>query len=258
MAVDNTSPGSASSAPLSSSINPLCLDRLLSLDSKMSPGKIDLDDCQERFAEYSFSQNTPWQATYEKNNQVKTKNFEELPDYAQYEIIGQMQNSQVLLSYSANYGGSGTFNHAYLVQGLSLDNNHDSELTQTLAIEGGDRCFGSIEKLDIIAPGTFEIRRRTTASALIGYGLSAEKAAKVTKGLSDCALCCIGNYTERATLKGKRELTSVTLFPKQSRSSDSAKDRCLNQLTMADSHTVLMTKENLKELQEKFIRECAK
>lgn len=242
----------------SSAINPLCLDRLLSLNSKFSPGKIDLDDCQERFSEYVFTQPSPWQAVYKKNDQVKIKNFEELPDYSRYEIIGQMQNNQVLISYTANYSGSGTFNHAYLVQGISLDNNHDSELTQTVAIEGGDRCFGSIEKLSIIAPNQFEVRRKMTVSALISYGLPAEKAAKITKGLPDCALCCIGSFTERVTVTGKRKLTSATLYPKQSRSSDSAKERCLNQLTEADRHTVLLNAEEMKNLQSKFIEECAK
>ena len=238
------------------SVNPLCLDRLLSLDSKASPGKIDLDDCQERFAKYTFAQPTPWQAIYKKNDQVKTLNFEEFPDHARYEIIGQMQNNQVLLSYAANYGGSGTFTHAYLVRGISLDNNHESELTQMLAIEGGDRCFGSIEKLDIVAPDTFEIRRKMTTAALVGYGMPAVKAAKNVKGLPDCALCCIGSYTERVTTKGKSELTSVTLYPRQLRSSSSAKERCLNTLTRADTHTVVLSAEKLKELQNQFLEQC--
>jgi hypothetical protein len=166
----------------------------------------DESDCLNKYIKYPFKQPTDWQAVFESNNQPKSNNESGLPDFARYKLIGQMENQQVLMSYSANYGGSGTFSHAFLVQGISLEKQvpNKKTLTQTLAIEGGDRCFGSIEKLSIISPSHFEVRRKLTPAALVSFGKEAQYSLKINKGLSDCALCCIGSYVEKIDTTGEK------------------------------------------------------
>lgn len=242
-------------------IHPLCFEPFASLGkTSHSPGKktIKLNDCLNKYIKYPFKKPAPWQAVFEKNDQPKDNSEADLPTYSSYQLIGEMENRQVLMSYSAAYGGSGTFSHAFLVDGISLQNQvpDKNTLTQTLYIEGGDRCFGSIEHLSIISPQRFEIRRKVTPSALIGFGMEADYAQRVTKGLPDCALCCIGSLVEQVDMKGNRELMNIILLPRELRETDTAQERCLNRLTKADTHTDIFTKENLKTLQQNYIDEC--
>ncbi len=242
-------------------IHPLCFEPFASLGKSAQSSNqktINLDDCLNKYIKYPFKEPAPWQAVFKKNDQPKDNSETGLPTYAGYKLIGQMENQQVLMSYVASYGGSGTFSHAFLVDGISLQKQvpNNNKLTQTLFVEGGDRCFGSIEQLSIISPQKFEVRRKITASALIGYGMDASYAEKVTKGLSDCALCCIGSYVEQVDTKGNKELVSILLYPREKRETDTEQERCLNRLTKADTHTDIITKENLKTLQQDYIDQC--
>ncbi|KEQ18266.1 hypothetical protein [Endozoicomonas numazuensis] len=242
-------------------IHPLCFEPFASLEkATQSSGKktINLDDCLNKYIKYPFKEPAPWQALFEKNDQPKDNNEIDLPTLSSYKFIGQMENQQVLMSYSANYGGSGTFSHAFLVDGISLQKQvpNNNTLTQTLFVEGGDRCFGSIEQLSIVSPQMFKVRRKMTPRALVGYGMGADYAERVTKGLSDCALCCIGSYEEQVDLKGNKELVNVILLPREMRETDTEQERCLNRLTKADTHTDIISKENLKTLQQNYIDRC--
>ena len=242
-------------------IHPLCFEPFASLEkATQSSGQktINLDSCLNKYIKYPFKEPAPWQAVFEKNDQPKDNSETGLPTYSSYKLIGQMENQQVLMSYSANYGGSGIFSHAFLVEGISLEKQvpNTNILTQTLFVEGGDRCFGSIEQLSIISPQKFEIRRKITPSALVGYGMNANYAQKVTKGLSDCALCCVGSFVEQVDTKGNRELVNVILLPREMRETDTEQERCLNRLTKADTHTDIFTKESLKTLQQDYIDQC--
>lgn len=240
-------------------IHPLCFEPFT--DLKKSGGKspvVNLASCQQEYIKYPFDQVTPWQSLFNKRKPGESNKAIDLPERAEYQIIGQMQDQQTLVSYKVNYGGSGTFTHAFLVKGISLSPKkaHDKQLEKVLDIEGGDRCFGSIEQLSIISPDHFEIRRNITPSALISYGSDASASIKITKGLSDCALCCIGHFTERVNLKGEKELTGVTLLPRELRTTDTPQERCLNRLTKADTHTIQLSKEALKELQSNYVSQC--
>ncbi|WP_448218848.1 hypothetical protein [Endozoicomonas sp. 2B-B] len=242
-------------------IHPLCFEPFANLEAgSQSSGKktIDLNDCMNKYLSYPFKQPTPWQAVFEKNDQPEYNSETGLPTYSSYTLIGQMENQQVLMSYSVSYGGSGTFSHAFLVEGISLQKQvpNNTTLTQTLLVEGGDRCFGSIEHLSIISPQKFEIRRKVTPSALVGYGMKADYAQRMTKGLPDCALCCIGSLVEQVDMKGNRELVNVILLPRELRETATKQERCLNRLTKADIHTDIFTKEDFVTLQQNYIKEC--
>ena len=76
---------------------------------------------------------------------------------------------------------------------------------------GGDRCFGGLTDMRIEAPDKISMTRNFTPYELVTLGIAKNKLAKSYGDLPDCALCCIGEYTEMVDLKGQSELVEVRL-----------------------------------------------
>ena len=232
---------------------------------------LDLRACQKKFKHFSVEQKSPWLASFSATSEVADSEEDILPAFAAYNIIGQMENEQVLVNYAVNYGGSGTFNFGFLLKGLDLDSypKIDEALTgkrRSANIElmqrfnGGDRCFGGITDMYIEAPDKISITRNLTPYELVILGISKNKQEKSFGDLPDCALCCIGESTEIIDLNGQSELIEVRLYGSRL---EQGKDRsrqqaCLADLVNAEGKNLILNRKELENLQANYVKECMK
>ena len=233
-------------------VHPLCFEPFTDLSGESSRKSIDLPACQKQYADQPYTQKTPWQGSFEAAEAVSI----ETPDFAQYEIIGQLQDQQVLVNYKANYGGTGVFSYGFLIEGLSLDKSpNQKNLTHSLTLGSGDRCSGGIEGMAVIAPDKVAVSQSITPAALINLGREKPEPG-IEEGLADCAICCVGSYTRHVDLQGKSELVEVSLNTRTLATFDSPQVKCLNRLLGADNNTIQLFPKALEELQATYREQC--
>ncbi|MCL6268444.1 hypothetical protein M3P05_00575 [Sansalvadorimonas sp. 2012CJ34-2] len=244
-------------------IHPLCIEEMIPLHSPASEksASVDLKACSEKYKSYPFSKEGHWQAVWSKSQMKEEPEDESIPVYSSYSLIGGMENNQVLLQQVVNYGGSGTFTFAMLVEGISLSQNqqHAKTLKMRNSFPGGDRCLGGIHDLTITSPNSVTVSRNITTAELMRYGQSKKAAQSISAGLPDCAICCIGTAQENWTLDGKTKLVSVSLAPRERSNGESRKTKCLYDLLRGEDDVRLeLTKEDLASLQQEYINQCLK
>ena len=250
-------------ATLAVDIHPLCIEKMEPLHSSASENaaSVDLESCTDKYQKYPFTKKGKWQAVWNRNEMKAQPVGESLPVYSSYNLIGELENSQVLLHQVVNYGGSGTFTNAMLIKGISLADSrpHSSSLEVTGSIPGGDRCMGGINELSITSPDTVLVSRKITTAELVRYGQNKANAHTVSAGLPDCAICCIGTAQESWSLSGKYELTGISLAPRERSNGESRKTKCLYDLLRGEDDVRLeLTKSELVALQQEYISQCLK
>ncbi len=221
-------------------IHPLCVDELLSLEEGNSC--INLKACQKRFSHIPFDTTSPWQASWKADGSH--------PDYygfRHYQVIGNMEKNQTLLLFSANYGGSGTFSSALLVEGFSP---YSPTLILSQKFSGGDRCMGGLKQVRIESPETFSVVRNMSLYDLVEFVSGKQKT-----GLSYCARCCAGLITQRISLDGDPELESATIFPPQG-SEQNESEKCFYNLLGTRHYSQTLAKEELTSLVDQFLSQC--
>lgn len=251
-------------------LHPLCLEPFVELqESEATLTSLDLRACQKKHAHLSLQHKTPWQVSFSASEQDISLATDAMPAYARYEIIGQMEDKSVLVNYAINYGGSGTFSMGFLVKGLDTDHwpefdkalatdKRSSNLELVKTIDGGDRCFGSIEQMVITSPATLQVTRRITPFQLVTLHAEKEPESLNTSDLPDCALCCVGQYTESISLGGQKEVVSIEINGEHlgKNNSQSRQQQCLYKLSGAGSHRQVLNTKQLEELQKNFFQIC--
>ena len=237
-------------------IHPLCINDLVQQQEEQNhiPQSLNLEKCQLKYQSISFDQGTPWSASWSQNQNINLPDQEPLPAFSSYKIIGDMESHQMLVHYTVNYGGSGTFSYALLLEGVpSPDNPYPSKLTLQRVLTSGDRCFGGIDSLLISGPDTALVTTNITPAALIAYNQNKNRDSN----LPDCALCCMGTISEQYSLDGKVHLKQVTLFPPNINSFNSAEQQCLYQLIPElEKNRIELNHEELAALQSQYWQNC--
>ena len=256
-------------------LHPLCLDRFTESEEGTSTNtmtSLDLRACQKKYAHLNFDQKSPWLASFNAtstNTETSQEESEALPVFAAYNIIGQMENEQVLVNYAVNYGGSGTFSFGFLLKGLNLDTfpelddalagkKRSANLELIKSFSGGDRCFGGITDMRIEAPDKVSVTRNMTPYELVTLGIPEKQQTKSYGDLPDCARCCIGEFTEIIDLKGESELLEVRLTGTRL---EQGKDRseqqaCLAGLIGAGNKNLILNRKQLEEMQMSYMASC--
>lgn len=260
------------------SLHPLCLDPLVEQSSSDSTlTSLDLRACQKRYSHLVFDQKNPWSASFSAADQVpdgfltkKAEEAEDLPSFAAYNVIGQLENQQILIHYVVDYGGSGTFTYGFLLKGMDLDDfthldetlatkKRSTNLQLTKRFEGGDRCFGGITHMGIESPDKVSITRNITSYDLLGLGVPKDQQAKNHGDLPGCARCCVGQYTEIIQLDGASGLQDVRLSGARLERNNTQSEQleCLAGLVDAKSHNVILNRKELQDLQQNYAKQCA-
>ena len=236
-------------------VHPLCIYTLVEQREQKSDKVIDLEACQKTFKHYPVTAEGHWKAEYQ---QLQATTAGNLPVYVSYQAAGVMLDDQMLVNYTVNYGGSGTFTSALLIKGFPTSETaqKNRELKITRIFPGGDRCHGGIQKLFVSSPDTFLVTRGMTAAELIRYDHDNSEAASK---LPDCAICCVGSITESTHLHGRTTFVNVRFASLQGLSS-TAGTACLNRFlsrTAGIEGDVLLNRQQVSELQGKFVKECS-
>lgn len=265
-------------------LHPLCLDRFTEPEKGSSTNirtststmtSLDLRACQKKYAHLNFDQKSPWLASFNATStstETSQEESETLPVFAAYNIIGQMENEQVLVNYAVSYGGSGTFSFGFLFKGLSLDTFPDlddalagkkrsANLELIKSFSGGDRCFGGITDMRIEAPDKVSVTRNMTPYELVTLRVPPEKQRTKSYGdLPDCARCCIGEFTEFIDLNGQSELLEVRLTGARLEQDEdrSEQQACLAGLIDAGNKNLILNRKQLEDLQLSYTTNCYK
>jgi len=110
-------------------------------------------------------------------------------------------------------GGSGSFTNAVV-----LSEPTPGELAAKVVVPGGDRCFGGIERVQVVGPDAIEVASMVTAADFVGLG-DAPPPERLVGGLPSCALCCMATAHHRYDLAttdgtdGTLVSTVVTAIP---------------------------------------------
>ena len=265
-----------SDTAIAEALHPICLDRFAEIERGSSihtMTSLDLRACQKKYAHLTVDQKSPWQASFTASSTTMDKSEEErerLPAFAAYNLIGQMENQQVLASYAVNYGGSGTFTFGFLFKGLDLDSfpilddalagkKRSANLERIRTISGGDRCSGGITNMRIEAPDKISVTRSMTPYELVKLRIPEKQQANSYGALPDCAICCIGEFTEIIDLNGSQpELREVQLTGSllEEAKDPSKQQACLAGLINAGSNNVILNRKQLKDLQASYAAQC--
>ena len=264
-----------SSTAMAGALNPLCLDRFAELEKGSSARTMtaqDLQACQKKYAHLTVDQKSPWQASFSAASTTTDSSAEAtemLPAFAAYNLIGQMENRQVLISYTVNYGGSGTFSFGFLFKGLELDSfpvlddalvgkKRSASLERVQSFTGGDRCFGGITDMRMEAPDKVIVTRNMTPYELVILRTPGKQREKNQGDLPDCAQCCIGTFTEIIDLNGQSELLEVQLAGSllEQFKDHSKQQACLTGLIDAGSKNLILNRKQLKDLQASYSAQC--
>ena len=251
-------------------LHPLCLNAFTdnAVDDNVITS-LELRACQKQYSHLSFDQKGPWVASYTTTDEQSFQENPERPTYAAYSIIGQMKNEQVLVNYDVSYGGSGTFTFVFLLKGLDLDSfpeadealagkQRSANLELVQRFNGGDRCFRGITDVRIEAPDLISLKRNMTSFGLVTLGLDKHQQQKSYGDLPDCAVCCVGSYTERIDLNGHTELQELTLNGSLLNNGKrfSKQQTCLAELAEAGQHRLALSPNDLKALQARYAEHC--
>lgn len=239
-------------------IHPICMERLLgSLEEPSNasdPISIDLKECQKKYQSYPYKKLNPFSAEFRRPLQ---DNNNSIPAFVRYAIVGELANQQFLVNISTSYGGSMTQSSGLVVKGLQTPppgkNKH--LLTRTHEILGGDRCFGAVKSLSILAPDQIEIRRKITTTDLLSLN---RKDSKPIDGTASCAVCCIGEITERQTIGHPAHLSHVEINQLLSANDYAYRQGCFNKLTgnVSSQRPLRLNKKQLGEFQKAFVSRC--
>lgn len=258
-------------AALADTLHPLCLDSFAELGKNSIMTSLDLRACQKKYEHLHVEQKSPWLVSFNAASRVTDSEEDILPAFAAYNIIGQMENEQVLVNYAVNYGGSGTFTFGFLFKGLDLDNyprlddalagkKRSANLELVQRFNGGDRCLGGITDMRIEAPDKISITRNMTPYELVVLGINKKKQEKSYGDLPDCALCCIGESTEIIDLNGQSELIEIRLNgSRMEQGKDRSKQQtCLSGLVSAEGKNLVLSRKELENLQANYVKKCMK
>ena len=159
---------------------------------------------------------------------------------------------------------------ASCLKGLNLDSfpaldealagkKRSANLELTQRFFGGDRCYGGITDMRIEAPDRISITRNMTAYELMTLGVAKDKQAKDYGDLPDCAICCVGEYTEMVKLNGQSELLEVRLNGTRLEQGKerSKQQSCLSGLIATEGNNVILNRKELENLQTKFSEKCS-
>ncbi|AMO54730.1 hypothetical protein GZ77_23990 [Endozoicomonas montiporae] len=266
-----------SNSALADALHPLCLDRFAELERGSgirTMTSLDLRACQKKYAHLPVDQKSPWLASFNATSittGTREEETEVLPAFAAYNLIGQMENEQVLVKYVVNYGGSGTFTFGFLFKGLDLDSfpvldealagkKRSANLELVQSFSGGDRCSGGITDLHIVAPDKVSVTRYMTPYELVTLGVSEKQQAKSYGDLPDCAICCVGEFTKIINLNGHGKLMEVRLtgISLEQEKEHSKQQTCLADLVDARGKNLILNRKQLEDLQAAYTAECTK
>ncbi|CAM3473047.1 hypothetical protein [Parendozoicomonas haliclonae] len=251
---------STTSAPETSGqvrIHPLCIDELVPLSGSVDQSiTVDLQQCASKYKAFSFTHPKPWQASWEKQQSDDSSPlYEELPAFAEYQVIGGLASGLTLLSYKVNYGGSGTFSYALVVEGFD---GHSGKLTAYKTVIGGDRCDGGIKDAMITSPESFMLVKHATLAELVRRG-EAKADEGTENNLPDCSTCCAGTILESYQVDGAKQLKQALFYPPADTlqaASQNTNERCLYLRLGKGQYSQRLNPEQLHELQTLFHNLC--
>ena len=246
----------SASALYADMLHPVCMDRLLSGPEnpahrkQMPPEEHDLTECQNSTKPLKFEKLSQYHARFKLPEDNRDNS---LPYFVEYKVIGLMTGQQALVQITSNYGGTMTLSGGLII---SDDNSGERrKVTVHQEIVGGDRCFGGIEKLSIIAPDKVEIQRRITTDTLLN--LDNQQNTPV-EGVAGCAICCIGLSTEQLQTGQPAELHKVHLNRTIPSTKVARHQGCFNELTgsLSEQRPLEMNRQQLENFQKSFKRQC--